>query len=142
MSVGPIGPVFLDRWEDAVDQDMKNYEPAEDIVGDSIRSGDTHVEATPESEVERTKNERGAIYGDPLVNHKGIGAMWTCLLEPHVDKIRKCEPIPAYTVALMMAALKINRMRNVYHRDNYLDAGIYLEFAEKFQRYEEDRNHG
>lgn len=82
---------------------------------------------------DQIKRDRQAIYGDPLENHKGIGMAWTPLLQPHVEAIARGEPLKASTVAHMMAAMKLNRMRRVYHQDNYDDLAIYLEFARKWQ---------
>lgn len=73
------------------------------------------------------------MYGDPEENHHGIAMMWACLLQPWADKISRMEPLPTHVVALMMAALKLNRMRRVYKKDNYDDLKVYLGFAEEWQ---------
>lgn len=93
------------------------------------------------SEIQRSmRAERGKVYGDPLENHRGIASMWTPLLQPHIDKLSRGEPIPAWTVALMMAVLKIDRCRIRYHADNYVDLLIYLAFADEWQRAEADQD--
>lgn len=95
------------------------------------------------TDLEALKRERQKVYGDPRENHDGIAKMWACLLQPHAEAIARQEPIPAATVALMMAALKINRCRRVFHQDNYDDARCYLDFAEEFQREDAARGaHG
>lgn len=82
----------------------------------------------------RLRAGRGTVYGDPRENHKGIAAMWAVLLQPHAEAISRGEPIPEWTVSLLMAALKLDRMRLAYHRDNYDDALLYLSFTERWQR--------
>lgn len=83
--------------------------------------------------------ERQKVYGDPKVNHDGIAAAWSGLLEPHAESIARGEPIPAHVVALMMATLKLNRMRNIFHEDNYEDAAVYLSFARAWQREHDEQ---
>lgn len=82
---------------------------------------------------EEIKAERQKVYGDPLENHKGIAQMWAPLLQPHADKIKAGEPIPPHVVALLMCALKLNRMRIAYHEDNYTDLRNYASFAQEWQ---------
>jgi nucleoside 2-deoxyribosyltransferase len=82
---------------------------------------------------EEIRIERQQVYGDPLENHKGIAQMWAPLLQPHWRTIKDGMPIQAHVVALMMVALKLDRMRLVYHADNFADARNYLAFAEEFQ---------
>jgi hypothetical protein len=83
--------------------------------------------------LEEIKKSRQAVYGDPLQNHQGIAAAWSGLLQPHWEAIRDGRPIPSWTVAHMMAALKLNRMRITYHPDNYDDITVYLQFAKDWQ---------
>lgn len=85
---------------------------------------------------EKIKAERQKVYGDPLENHKGIAQMWAPLLQPHADAIKAGEPIPPHVVALLMCALKLDRMRIAYHEDNYADLRNYLSFAQEWQRGE------
>ncbi len=87
-----------------------------------------------ETDLEKLKEDRQNVYGDPLENHKGIAQMWACLLQPHADKVARMEPLPPWVIGLMMSALKLNRMRRVYKQDNYDDLKVYLGFAEKWQR--------
>jgi hypothetical protein len=78
--------------------------------------------------------ERQKVYGDPKQNHEGIAQGWAGILQPWAERIARGEPIPPHVVALMMAAMKLNRMRNVFHKDNYDDLRNYLAFAEAWQR--------
>ena len=77
---------------------------------------------------------RGRIYGDPRENHRGIAQAWAGLIQPHWRWIGEGKPLPEHTVAMMMATLKMNRMRRVYHQDNYDDLRVYLGFAEEWQK--------
>lgn len=78
--------------------------------------------------------ERGKVYGDPTENHKGIAAMWSPMLQPWAAEIARGEPLPPHVVMLLMALVKVNRMRRVYHEDNYVDAVNYLQFAKDEQK--------
>lgn len=82
------------------------------------------------------QRERQEVYGDPKENHDGVAMAWVGLLQPHAERIARGEPIPAWTVALLLASLKINRMRRVFKQDNYDDLAVYASFAEKWQREE------
>lgn len=86
------------------------------------------------SDLNEIKRDRQAIYGDPRENHEGIAAAWAGLLQPWWVEIAEGTPVPPHVVALLMAALKMNRMRRVYHADNFDDIRVYLEFAEKWQK--------
>lgn len=86
------------------------------------------------SDLERIKHDRQAVYGDPRENHRGIAQAWAGLLQPHAEAIKAGDPIPEWTVALMMAAMKLNRMRRVFHEDNFDDARVYLGFVEQWQK--------
>ena len=88
----------------------------------------------PPDRIDAIKAERQKVYGDPRENHKGIAQMWACLLQPHAEAIAKMEPLPEHTVAMMMAALKLNRMRRVFHQDNYDDLTAYISFAREWQK--------
>jgi hypothetical protein len=79
-------------------------------------------------------SERGKVYGDPKENHDGIAMQWAPMLQPHWEAIRDMKPLPAHVVALLMVLVKVNRMRLVYHEDNFSDAANYLDFAEGWQR--------
>lgn len=85
-------------------------------------------------ELQALSTERRSVYGDPLENHKGIAMAWAGLLQPHAEAIGRGEPIPASTVAHLMAAMKLNRMRLVHHADNYKDIAVYLAFADAWQK--------
>lgn len=79
-------------------------------------------------------SERQKTYGDAKENHNLIADTWIPLLQPHAENIRLGKRIPAWTVALMMASLKLVRMRHAFLQDNYDDAAIYMGFAEKWQK--------
>lgn len=91
-----------------------------------------------QSRLDQIKEERQQVYGDPFINHQGIGMAWTGLLEPYADDIKDMKPIPPHIVALMMCMLKILRCRITYHEDNYDDLANYAEFAKEFQQREDD----
>lgn len=76
---------------------------------------------------------RQEVYGDPLENHRGIAQAWAGLLQPHAERIAQGKPIPPWVVALLLASLKINRMRRVFKQDNFDDAEVYLSFAKEWQ---------
>lgn len=78
--------------------------------------------------------ERQKVYGDPKVNHDGIAQAWAGILQPWALHIAEMKPIPPHVVALLMAALKMNRMRMVYHKDNYDDLKVYMSFAHAWQK--------
>lgn len=80
------------------------------------------------------QHDRQAIYGDPVENHRGIAMQWAPMLQPHWEAIRDMQALPPHVVALLMALVKVNRMRRVFHADNYDDAQIYLNtFAREWQ---------
>jgi hypothetical protein len=83
--------------------------------------------------LEAVHQNRGTVYGDVKENHEGIAAMWASLLQPHAKDIAAGKPIPAWAVCLMFCALKLNRMRRVYHQDNYDDLLLYAAFAAEMQ---------
>lgn len=68
-------------------------------------------------------DSRMKTYGSFWDNHRRIGVMWGELLQLE-------ESIPAETVAVMMALVKISRIANdSTHTDNYIDAVAYLSGA-------------
>ncbi len=80
--------------------------------------------------------EREKDYGNPWDCHRAIGQTWGAILRqtgwtppggPIFD-----ERLPSSVVALMMAALKIVRLSHNSTRDSFLDAHVYLDFAEEF----------
>jgi hypothetical protein len=85
-------------------------------------------------EVAQVKHDRQKIYGNPRENHAGIAAAWAGLLQPWHEEIRRGEALPPHVVALLMVALKTNRMRRVFHDDNFTDLLAYLDFAREWQR--------
>ena len=65
-------------------------------------------------------DSRQQTYGDFWDNHRRIGVMWSEFLQLE-------EPIPAESVAIMMALMKISRLsHDSSHADNYIDAIAYL----------------
>jgi hypothetical protein len=86
------------------------------------------------SEVEQVKHDRQTIYGDPRENHTGIAQAWAGILQPWHEEIRRGDALPPHVVALLMVLLKANRMRRVFHKDNYVDARAYMDFAQEWQQ--------
>lgn len=91
-------------------------------------SHETHAEI-----VAATIQERGKVYGDPLLSHENIGLSWTGLIQQHYG-IKLDHPLPDYLVAQMMVVFKMQRATRVYHADNFIDAAAYLNFSERGQR--------
>lgn len=83
--------------------------------------------------LERIKAQRRMIYGDPRTCHAGIASMWAPLLRPHWLDIKLGRPVAEHVVALLMAAFKLNRMKEVFSADNYDDIQNYLGFAREWQ---------
>lgn len=68
---------------------------------------------------------RADHYGEPVKNHRRIGMVWAILLDLP-------EPIPARTVAVLLAAMKLVREAGpAGKRDNLVDAVGYLLIAER-----------
>lgn len=83
---------------------------------------------------ETIQHDRQAIYGDPIENHRGIAMQWAPMLQPHWEAIRDMQALPPHVVAMLMGLVKINRMRRVFHADNYDDQSIYINnFAREWQ---------
>lgn len=89
------------------------------------------------TDLNELKASRQEVYGEPIENHTGIAQMWACLLQPHWECVKRMEPLPPHVVALMMTALKLNRMRRRFKQDNYDDLRVYLGFAEEWQKEHE-----
>ena len=96
-----------------------------------------HTQAPADREA--IKSERHKVYGDVVENHENIACAWVGLLRDHAKSIEMGIPLPTWTVALMMATLKIDRMRLIYHKDNYDDAHNYLDFADDMQAEDQKR---
>lgn len=77
--------------------------------------------------------KRGKVYGDPAESHTNIGLTWTGLIQQHYG-IHLDHPIPNYLVAQMMVSFKMQRSTRVFKVDNYDDAHIYTDFAQRFQQ--------
>lgn len=93
----------------------------------------TNSPASKQAKAEATIAERGKVYGDARLSHENIGLSWTGLIQQHYG-IRLDHPLPASLVAQMMVTFKMQRAARVFHADNYLDAGVYMGFAEDFQK--------
>lgn len=65
--------------------------------------------------------DRQHTYGDAIVNHERIAAIWSALLGTQISSTE---------AALMMAALKIYRaVNNPAHLDSFIDAVAYIDIA-------------
>lgn len=78
--------------------------------------------------------DRGKVYGDPVENHEFIAMQITGLLSPWAHRIAMGMPLPPHVIALILCALKMSRMRRVFHEDNYDDLSVYQKFARAWQR--------
>lgn len=92
------------------------------------------LEIVEQSRLAAIQRERGKVYGSPDENWRGIAMMCAPLLQPHADAIKRGEPLPIHVWALLMVAIKLNRMRLVFYEDNYADLRNYLKFAEDWQK--------
>ena len=82
---------------------------------------------------EIVNKDRQNNYGTPEDNFRDIGIMWGIILG--------AEPIPAYTVAKMMIALKLARSKkSPYYLDNYIDIAGYAACAGECALNEEEKN--
>ncbi len=73
--------------------------------------------------------DRDAHYGSLLINHTTAGMMWSGMINQHFQQL-VLPPLPPDLVALMMAALKVNRLcRDIKHDDSLVDALNYLKIA-------------
>lgn len=124
-SSGTIGPISTGEAQ-RVDEQTRD-----EILAIADRFDLTYANA-------EIAHERQKVYGDPKINHDGIAQSWAGILQPYAIEIAMMNPIPAHVVALLMASLKLNRMRMRYHADNYADIENYLAFARTWQR--EDGN--
>lgn len=103
-----------------------------DCGGDEITAADV-AKIDAQDHLAAIRAERGKVYGEPRANHQGIAMMWAPMLEPHWQAIKDQKPLPEHVVALLMALLKIDRMRLTFHADNYDDCANYLGFARQWQ---------
>lgn len=104
-----------------------------EFTADEVAAAQAEFPGLSEAEA-RISLERRQVYGDPYQNHYGIAQSWAGLLQVWAPRIARGEPIPPHVVALMMAALKTNRCRLQFHKDNYDDANVYMTFASAFQQ--------
>lgn len=86
--------------------------------------------------------ERGRVYGEPRENHEHIANSITGLLQPWAHRIADGRPLPPHVVALILCALKMSRMRRVFHGDNYDDLAVYQKFARAWQREWDEEKKG
>jgi hypothetical protein len=104
-----------------------SLEPAPTVTLTRAWLGDVEARNVAE-EAQLLVGEGGARsehYGDPVKNHTDIGIVWGVLLDLP-------GPIPARTVAVMMAALKLVREGGPKRkRDNLVDACGYILIAER-----------
>ena len=105
-------------------------------IGTSVPADAAYSAAGPdagESKSGSLRAERGSYYGDPLINHASIGAIWSGILVQAMSsgRWRPGETIPADLVCLMMVGLKLSREAYRHKDDNILDARVYLEFVDE-----------
>jgi hypothetical protein len=91
----------------------------------------------PKSKIDRIIAQRGKVYGDPKQSHINIGFSWTGLIQQHYG-ITLEHPIPASLVAQMLVNFKMQRAWRVFHTDNFDDAHAYTQFAQEFQKQEQE----
>lgn len=79
------------------------------------------------------RSERGKDYGDPIVNHASIGAIWGGILVQAVSSGRWIHgaALPPELVTLMMVGVKVSREAYRHKQDNIDDAQVYLKFTEE-----------
>jgi hypothetical protein len=83
--------------------------------------------------LDKLKEDRGSVYGDPWDNHAGIAQMWAPLLRPWGCDILCGRPLPPDVVTRLLQLLKLNRTRLKYHPDNYDDNANYNDFSKEMQ---------
>ena len=68
-----------------------------------------------------TAADRNAIYGDPLINHQRIAAIWSVILGIEVTPSQ---------AALCMAGVKLARaVESPDHEDSFIDGAAYFAIA-------------
>lgn len=95
-----------------------------------------HKMKQPSQTVDEVIAERGKVYGDPFKSHTNIGLAWSGLLRNHGYELEHV--IPASMVAQMLVIFKMLRSARVYKDDNYIDAHAYTQFADEFQKLEQN----
>ena len=79
----------------------------------------------------KTYEDRGKIYGDAAINNNSIGLQWTALLR-NAFQTEEIPVIPGWLVALMMSAMKLNRLaKTPTHEDSDHDARVYLSISKE-----------
>ena len=64
--------------------------------------------------------QRQIDYGDKLINHKNIAALWSIFLR---------KDITAHDVAMCMALVKVARLMHSQKTDSYIDLAAYAAIA-------------
>lgn len=80
--------------------------------------------------------DRNESYGDPEEDFRGVGLMWTGLLQA---KLAPGASISSVDVALMMTALKLRREAHKPKADNLIDAHGYLICLERIRAQQTDQ---
>lgn len=79
-------------------------------------------------------NERQGDYGDPLTCHAAIGDVWNAIMCQYMQRHSGVVAFPPELVALMLAGMKLVRLAYSSKPDSFLDAHVYLKFAERFSK--------
>jgi len=64
--------------------------------------------------------QRQIDYGDKLINHKNIAALWSVFLRTNIT---------AHDAAVCMALVKIARLMHQHKKDSYIDLAAYAAIA-------------
>ena len=104
------------------------------------------VAEAPESTLDEAKRlvdgARGGAYGHPLDDFDALGRMWGAILTRWQEGVGgglSIPDLPAETVALMLAAIKINREAARARRDNVVDL---IGYAYTLELIDKKRRHG
>tara|TARA_R100000700_G_C3164135_1_gene139540 strand:+ start:112 stop:378 length:267 start_codon:yes stop_codon:yes gene_type:complete len=69
---------------------------------------------------ELVKGDRQKEYGDKLINHENIAALWSVFLRKEISP---------HDVAMCMALVKVARLMHAHKKDNYIDLAAYAAVA-------------
>ena len=69
---------------------------------------------------ELVSKQRQIDYGDKLINHKNIAALWSVFLRTNIT---------AHDAAVCMALVKIARLMHQHKKDSYVDLAAYAAIA-------------
>lgn len=89
-----------------------------DYVGNGEPFGKPTVGETLEA-------ERGRIYGDPLVNHERIAALWSVWLERVI--------LPSDVAMCMVMVKQARLIQSPDHEDSMDDKQVYSDFYRRFR---------